>query len=130
VRDIIADAYKRTLGIVAEKHDLVEALAQKLLEVETVNHDIITEILGPRPHVNDAYRDYMEAQKVVRVQRDAEAAAKIAEDAAKKNESSNAATAESEALDAKIKAAEEAAGVGSEGAKEEGEEEKKEAPKN
>jgi AFG3 family protein len=113
VSAMIAEAYERTLGLVDKYKDKVEALAQKLLEVETVNHDIITDILGPRPHVNDAYRDYMEAQKVIRVQRE-ELAAKAKEGTKEK------AAAESKALDDKIKAAEEAIKNGNEAAEKEG----------
>ena len=34
----------------------VEALAKKLLEVETVSHDLIVNILGERPFANDQYK--------------------------------------------------------------------------
>jgi len=63
VSRLIGTAYARTRAMVEQYKDKVEALAQKLLEVETINHDIIVGVLGPRPFVSDSYREYMEAQK-------------------------------------------------------------------
>jgi ATP-dependent metalloprotease FtsH len=63
VSRLVSSAYSRTRGLVEKYKDKVEALAQKLLEVETINHDIIVSVLGPRPFVSDSYREYMAAQK-------------------------------------------------------------------
>lgn len=45
------------------KKDLVETLAEKLLEVETVNHDIIVDILGEREHQSIDYREFLTKTK-------------------------------------------------------------------
>jgi len=48
-RKLIAQAYKRTEGVLQENQDKLEILAQKLLEVETLNYNDVEELLGPPP---------------------------------------------------------------------------------
>ena len=55
VRGIIAATYERTLELLEKHRVQVSALAQKLIELENVNHDVLLEILGPRPFASDAY---------------------------------------------------------------------------
>lgn len=56
IEKIIATAYERTLRLVETYKDKVVVLAEKLLEVETVSHDTIVEILGPRPFTPENYK--------------------------------------------------------------------------
>ncbi|KAK9844071.1 hypothetical protein WJX81_003751 [Elliptochloris bilobata] len=49
VREIVNTAYARTLELLTVKRDLVQALADKLLEKEVVNSADLEGILGPRP---------------------------------------------------------------------------------
>jgi len=63
VSDIVRDAYERTLKLIAEKKQLVAALAEKLLELETINHDVIVDVLGDRPYPSPAYLSYLKGSK-------------------------------------------------------------------
>ncbi|BHF76562.1 AFG3-like protein 2 [Sparganum proliferum] len=49
VRDMIAKAYKRTVGLVEKHKSQVEALALRLLEKEQLQKEDLIEVLGPRP---------------------------------------------------------------------------------
>eukprot|EP00474_Spongospora_subterranea_P009150 CRZ09608.1 hypothetical protein [Spongospora subterranea] len=60
VRDLVDKAYQRTLDLVAEKRELIGALAAKLLEVETVTHADLVQILGERPFKSQHYIDFVE----------------------------------------------------------------------
>ncbi|EIE26613.1 ATP-dependent metallopeptidase Hfl [Coccomyxa subellipsoidea C-169] len=89
VREMVNDAYERTLELLTEKKDLVEKLALTLLEKEVVNSEDLTEILGERPYRSaelrniDKFRDGF-AKKIedaATVVKDAAAAA--AQEAAK-----------------------------------------------
>eukprot|EP00490_Sorites_sp_Unknown_P025734 CAMPEP_0114672906 /NCGR_PEP_ID=MMETSP0191-20121206/43736_1 /TAXON_ID=126664 /ORGANISM="Sorites sp." /LENGTH=578 /DNA_ID=CAMNT_0001936437 /DNA_START=925 /DNA_END=2661 /DNA_ORIENTATION=+ len=62
-KDIVDRAYKRVIELVTEKKQLVKNLAMALLENEVIEHDKIVQILGPRPHPNDAYTMYLENTK-------------------------------------------------------------------
>lgn len=59
VGKLVEEAYGRTITMVEEYREQVEALAQKLLTDETVNHDGIVEVLGERPFVTQAYSQYV-----------------------------------------------------------------------
>jgi len=59
VRGLISTAYERTLKLVQEKKVLIEQLASRLLEAETINHDVIVSVLGPRPHQPHSYKQYV-----------------------------------------------------------------------
>jgi len=48
-KKLIAQAYKRTEEVLKENEDKLEILAQKLLEVETLNYDDVEALLGPPP---------------------------------------------------------------------------------
>jgi ATP-dependent metalloprotease FtsH len=56
---LIKDSYTRTLAMVKDKRALVESLALRLLKDETVNHDVIVEVLGRRPYSTQVYNDYV-----------------------------------------------------------------------
>jgi len=50
IKKIIDDQYELTLNIIREKKDLVEKLADVLLEKETIGRDEVVACLGPRPY--------------------------------------------------------------------------------
>lgn len=50
IQSLINDQYARTVKLIEDKKDLVEALAQKLMEKETIGRDDVVAVLGPRPH--------------------------------------------------------------------------------
>ncbi|MES1921738.1 AFG3-like protein 2 [Bonamia ostreae] len=45
------------------KKDKIKALADKLIERETLSHDEIVDILGPKPHQNEDYQKYIKSTK-------------------------------------------------------------------
>ena len=59
VRLLISTAYERTVGLIAQHAEQVLALAERLIAAETVNHDALVQVLGPRPFVTDAYAQWM-----------------------------------------------------------------------
>mmetsp|Transcript_32918 Transcript_32918/g.45914 ORF Transcript_32918/g.45914 Transcript_32918/m.45914 type:complete len:880 (-) Transcript_32918:222-2861(-) len=63
VRGMIDQAYERTVKVLSDHKDQCEALAQTLLEKETINHDVIVDVLGKRPFDSDAYQDYLKNTK-------------------------------------------------------------------
>lgn len=88
VKKQIDYCYKRTVEMVRQYKDKVGNLADKLLEIETVSHDVIVDILGERPYSTPAYAEFVlhakarEEEMKIKAQelRDLEAAAE-AEDA-------------------------------------------------
>ena len=59
-RRMVDEAYERTLGLVRDKMDQVESVAQALLEKETISHDDVVELIGHRPFRNNqTYEDYV-----------------------------------------------------------------------
>lgn len=58
-KKIVDAAYQRTLDLISEKKSEVEQVAQLLLEKETITHDDIIDLIGPRPYVNEAYQEYV-----------------------------------------------------------------------
>lgn len=59
VRLLISQAYERTVQLVQQHRHHVLALAERLIQTETVNHDALVQVLGPRPFVTDAYAQWM-----------------------------------------------------------------------
>jgi AFG3 family protein len=55
-RKIVDDAYERTKALLAERHDELVGVAEKLLEKETLNQDDVVSIVGERPF--DSADDY------------------------------------------------------------------------
>jgi len=94
VRKIIDTAYERVLALIEEKRELVHTLAEKLLELETINHDILVQVMGPRPFADDAYKTYLaNANKELPV---ADVTKESAEAAKKSESESSTATSESQ----------------------------------
>merc|ERR1712130_61316 len=48
-RQMVRQAYTKTLELLREKKDLVETVAQHLLEKEVLRRDEMRELVGPRP---------------------------------------------------------------------------------
>eukprot|EP00461_Guttulinopsis_vulgaris_P001190 UN01190 len=62
VRRAIEAEFKRVCDLLTNKKDLVLKLGEELLKKETLNHDEIVAVLGPRPVQNDEYIDYIKAK--------------------------------------------------------------------
>jgi len=63
-KHIVDEAYKRTVDLVREKKEEVEKLATLLLEKETITHDDIVDLIGPRPFKGDpAYEEFVRRRK-------------------------------------------------------------------
>ena len=59
-RRIVDAAYERTVNLIREKKAEVEKVAKLLLEKETITHDDIVDLVGPRPFEGDtAYQQYV-----------------------------------------------------------------------
>lgn len=57
---IVDEAYQRTLDLLREHKDDVEKVAQMLLEKETITHDDVLELIGPRPFEgNPQYTEFV-----------------------------------------------------------------------
>lgn len=59
VKKQIDFCYKRTVEMVRKYKDKVGNLADKLLEIETVSHDVIVDVLGERPYSTPAYAEFV-----------------------------------------------------------------------
>ena len=61
VRKIIEDAYNRTLGMIREKRDSLEKIAQALLEKEVIFQNDLEGLIGKRPFDNPTtYEQFMQ----------------------------------------------------------------------
>merc|ERR1740123_2684394 len=58
-KELVDGAYKRTMEILAERKDYVQALGERLLKDEQLGHDELVEVLGQRPFENDAYQAFI-----------------------------------------------------------------------
>ena len=57
---IVDAAYQQTVSLIREKKEAVEKVANLLLEKETITHDDIVDLVGPRPFQGDtAYQQYV-----------------------------------------------------------------------
>jgi AFG3 family protein len=63
-KSIVDSAYQRTLNLLQEHKAEVEKVAALLLEKETITHDDIMEIVGPRPFKGDKmYEEFVQGGK-------------------------------------------------------------------
>jgi AFG3 family protein len=63
-RNIVNEAYQRTLDLLQDKKSELEKVAAMLLEKETITHDDILEMIGPRPFKGDpAYEEFISRKK-------------------------------------------------------------------
>mmetsp|Transcript_12714 Transcript_12714/g.19535 ORF Transcript_12714/g.19535 Transcript_12714/m.19535 type:complete len:673 (+) Transcript_12714:117-2135(+) len=61
---IIDEAYERTLNLLRERKDEVEKVALSLLDKETITHDDIVGLVGPRPFKGDKqYEEFIRAKQ-------------------------------------------------------------------
>lgn len=61
---IVDEAYERTLNLLKEHKDDVEKVAKLLLEKETITHDDVIGLVGPRPFKGDAqYEEFVRRYK-------------------------------------------------------------------
>lgn len=59
-RRIVDEAYSATIKLITEKKENVQAVASLLLEKETITHDDLIDLIGPRPFGgNEAYHEYV-----------------------------------------------------------------------
>jgi AFG3 family protein len=49
VRLIVAEAYQRTIRLMEERKEQVRLVAELLLEQETISHNDVAKLIGPRP---------------------------------------------------------------------------------
>lgn len=60
---IVDDAYQRTLDLLRERKEEVEKVAKLLLDKETITHDDVIDLIGPRPFKGDeAYNKYISSR--------------------------------------------------------------------
>nr|CAH7757725.1 unnamed protein product [Callosobruchus chinensis] len=67
VRHLVADAYRRTEGIIKENKDKLELMAETLLKKETLNYADIVELLGPPPFENKKLVEPAEFEENIRL---------------------------------------------------------------
>lgn len=73
-RSIVDSAYERTLSLLRDRREEVEKVAHLLLENETITHDDITELIGPRPFKGDpAYEEFIRRRQQDKVESETEA---------------------------------------------------------
>ena len=66
-KTVVDDAYQRTLTLLREKKEQVAQIAAILLEKETITHDDIVAVVGPRPFKGDKqYEEYIKRSHEVK----------------------------------------------------------------
>mmetsp|Transcript_26278 Transcript_26278/g.38936 ORF Transcript_26278/g.38936 Transcript_26278/m.38936 type:complete len:887 (+) Transcript_26278:133-2793(+) len=66
-KKIVDEAYATTLKLIREKKDDVEKVANLLLSQETITHDDIIDLVGPRPFTgNEAYDEFVSKRWVAK----------------------------------------------------------------
>jgi len=64
-RAIVDAAYQRTVELIREKKEQVDVVAKLLLAQETITHDDVYDLVGPRPFEGDAqYKEYVSSRFV------------------------------------------------------------------
>jgi len=62
-RSIVDKAYERTVELIRERKNEVEAVAKMLLDKETITHDDVVDLVGERPFEGDElYQEYVSAR--------------------------------------------------------------------
>jgi cell division protease FtsH len=59
VSKMVQDSYDRTMALLTLHKDKVDLLAKKLMELETISHDTIADVLGERQYSTPAYLEYV-----------------------------------------------------------------------
>jgi AFG3 family protein len=66
-KTIVDEAYKRTVELLREHKNDVEKVAKLLLEKETITHDDVHDIVGPRPFKGDSqYEEFVSRRNEIR----------------------------------------------------------------
>ena len=66
-RNIVNEAYKRTLELIQDKKHEVQTLAQLLLEKETITHDDVVDAIGNRPFTGSSiYNEFVSQKKAIK----------------------------------------------------------------
>ena len=66
-KKIVDEAYSTTLALIREKKECVEKVANLLLVNETITHDDIIDLVGPRPFKgNEAYDEFVSKRWVAK----------------------------------------------------------------
>lgn len=61
VKNLVDTCYKETCDLLESKRDLITALAEALLEKESINLPEIMKVLGDRPYpLKESIREYLE----------------------------------------------------------------------
>mmetsp|Transcript_4456 Transcript_4456/g.9268 ORF Transcript_4456/g.9268 Transcript_4456/m.9268 type:complete len:890 (-) Transcript_4456:291-2960(-) len=81
-RAIVEEAYQRTVQLITEHKDDVAAVANLLLDRETITHDDMVDLIGHRPFVADpVYAEYVSQKSRRRPEKKEEQEAETPEDA-------------------------------------------------
>jgi AFG3 family protein len=65
-KQVVDEAYQRTLVLLREHKDDVERVAALLLDKETITHDDVLELVGPRPFPGDSvYDEFVRRRKEI-----------------------------------------------------------------
>ena len=73
-KSIVDEAYERTLSLLRERKDEVEKVAKLLLKQETITHDDVYDLVGPRPFPGDPmYQEYISSRQDRQKEKKAEA---------------------------------------------------------
>mmetsp|Transcript_2125 Transcript_2125/g.1459 ORF Transcript_2125/g.1459 Transcript_2125/m.1459 type:complete len:134 (-) Transcript_2125:199-600(-) len=60
VRNIVDECYKRTFDLLESKREKIEALAEELLDKESINLPVIIKVLGDRPYeLKESVKEYL-----------------------------------------------------------------------
>jgi len=63
-KNIVDQAYQRTLNLLMERKDELTKVATMLLEKETITHDDVIDLIGPRPFKSDSqYDEYVSRRR-------------------------------------------------------------------
>lgn len=66
-KTIVDEAYQRTLDLLRQRKDAVDKVAKLLLKKETITHDDVYDLVGPRPYPGDAlYQEYVSNREAKR----------------------------------------------------------------
>jgi AFG3 family protein len=72
-RSIVDAAYERTLDLIREQKQDVAKVDQLLMDKETITHDDILHLVGPRPYKGDsAYQQYVTSKGAVGTKKEAD----------------------------------------------------------
>mmetsp|Transcript_17965 Transcript_17965/g.37372 ORF Transcript_17965/g.37372 Transcript_17965/m.37372 type:complete len:837 (+) Transcript_17965:22-2532(+) len=63
-KEMVDEAYERTLDLLMTRKEELVKVAELLMQKETINHDDVVDLIGPRPFVPDKqYEDYISGKQ-------------------------------------------------------------------